>query len=133
MRPMSGALSLVPLRTTAASGLPSQTTATVLPPSRYTNVGSPGRRNQPLLVSLPIAPPARSMSSPRDVSRAENVAADAGSAAVAIPQPMIAPMRIFGLFASPDGAFTRYLLLSNNRGAARSRARGDLEVARSRH
>src|SRR5262249_5032880 len=44
MRPMSGALSLVPLRTTAASGLPSQTTATVLPPSRETNVGSPGRR-----------------------------------------------------------------------------------------
>jgi hypothetical protein len=52
-------------------------------------------------------PSARSMSNPRGVSRAENVAADAGNAAAAIPQPTIAPTRIIRLGAW-GAAFMRY-------------------------
>src|SRR5437879_5795822 len=60
------------------------------------------------------------MSNPRCVSRAENVAADAGSAAVAIPQATIAPSRTVRFRAPSKRAFMRCLPFSRHQGAARA-------------
>src|SRR5262249_30141802 len=69
------------------------------------------------------------MCSPRGVSRAENVAADAGSAAFGIPQLTVAPISAIRLCASSNCAFIRYLPLSNQPWSRK--ARGDVKLARA--